>query len=184
MRPTRLSIPDLILLEPKCYQDQRGYFYESYNQKVYEEFLGPGIQFVQDNLSFSIKHVLRGLHFQIKQPQGKLIRLVSGSIYDVAVDIRPNSPSFGQWVGLHLSAESNQQLYIPPGFAHGFLVLSDYAKVMYKTTDYWAPEHERCIKYNDKTLNIDWPLTSAPITSAKDANGMDFSVISSQELCQ
>lgn len=175
MQARRLSIPDLIVIEPKLFEDNRGNFYESYNQRVYAELLGQDIKFVQDNHVYSIKNVIRGMHFQIRQAQGKLIRVISGVISDVAVDTRPQSPTFGKWESVQLSAENKRQLYIPPGFAHGYLVLSDHAEVLYKTTDYWAPEHERCIIWNDSFLNITWPLTSQPIISARDAQGLVWS---------
>jgi dTDP-4-dehydrorhamnose 3,5-epimerase len=162
------DLPEVLLVEPKVFGDQRGFFYESFNQKVWEEKTGLQTRFVQDNHSRSIKGVLRGLHYQIRQPQGKLVRVVVGEVFDVAVDVRKNSPTFKQWVGVHLSAENKRQLWIPAGFAHGFLVLSDVAEFLYKATDYYAPEHERGIVWNDPELAIAWPWTGTPTVSAKD----------------
>ncbi len=164
--PTEL--PEVLIVEPKVFGDQRGFFYESFNQKAWEEATGLNPNFVQDNHSRSSKGVLRGLHYQIKQPQGKLVRVVVGEVFDVAVDVRRNSPTFKQWVGVHLSAENKRQLWIPEGFAHGFLVLSEAAEFLYKATDYYAPEHERIIVWDDPDIAIDWPLTEAPTVSAKD----------------
>jgi dTDP-4-dehydrorhamnose 3,5-epimerase len=174
MKLTPTSIPDLLVLYPKVFEDERGFFFESYNQRVFEE-LGVSAQFVQDNHSRSRKGILRGLHYQIKNAQGKLVRAVAGEIYDVAVDLRKHSPTFGKWLGFNLSAANKRQIYVPPGFAHGFLVLSDYAEVIYKTTDFYAPQHERCIVWNDPTLGIDWPIEGRPILSPKDADGASFS---------
>ncbi|MCG7328582.1 dTDP-4-dehydrorhamnose 3,5-epimerase [Achromobacter sp. ACRQX] len=171
MKATPLAIPDVVLIEPKVFGDARGFFYESYNQKAFESVIGAGVEFVQDNHSRSVKGVLRGLHYQIEQAQGKLVRVVQGSVFDVAVDIRKSSPTFGHWVGATLSEENKQQLWVPAGFAHGFLVLSDTAEFLYKTTDYYAPEHERCIAWNDPSLKIDWPLDVSPTLSAKDSQG-------------
>lgn len=168
------SIPDVIIIEPKVFQDSRGFFLESYNQKTFTEKLGIAPNFVQDNHSKSEYNVLRGLHYQIIQPQGKLVRTIVGAIYDIAVDIRKKSPTFGQWVGCELNGENKCQLWIPPGFAHGFLVLSEVAEVMYKATDYYAPEGDRSILWNDPDLAIDWPLKTAPILSAKDSNAQKF----------
>jgi dTDP-4-dehydrorhamnose 3,5-epimerase len=165
-------MPDVLLLEPKIFGDERGFFFESFNQRRFEEIVGRQVHFVQDNQSRSAKNVLRGLHYQIRQPQGKLVRVLAGELLDVAVDIRRYSPRFGQWTSAVLSAENKHQLWVPSGFAHGFLVLSDYAEVLYKTTDYWAPEHERCIAWNDPTLAIDWPLSGDPILSSKDREGV------------
>ena len=163
------SIPDVVIIEPRVFGDSRGFFYESFNHKAFAEKVSPGVEFVQDNHSRSARHVLRGLHYQIQQAQGKLVRVVAGSVYDVAVDIRQNSPSFGQWVGVTLSDENKRQLWVPPGFAHGFLVLSEFAEFLYKTTEYYAPEHERALLWNDPALAIDWPLGEAePILSKKD----------------
>jgi len=174
MKATPLRIPDVILLEPKVFGDERGFFFESYNERRFAELTGRKATFVQDNHSRSAKNVLRGLHYQIKQPQGKLVRVISGEVFDVAVDIRKSSPTFGQWVGEHLSGENKKQLWIPEGFAHAFVVLTDYAEFLYKTTDYWAPEHERCIVWNDPKLAIAWPVSSTPSLSGKDAQGVPF----------
>ena len=172
MRVTPTAIPDVLLVEPQVFGDDRGFFYESFNARKFRELTGLEPVFVQDNHSRSAKNVLRGLHYQIRQPQGKLIRVVAGAVFDVAVDIRNGSPTFGRWVGHTLSAENKQEVWIPVGFAHGFLVLSDYAEFLYKTTDYWVPEHERCIIWNDPELAIRWPIEVAPILSAKDAKGV------------
>lgn len=175
MKATRLAIPDVVLFEPRVFGDDRGFFFESFNHRQFEEAIGRSVSFVQDNHSRSAKNVLRGLHYQIKQPQGKLVRVAVGEVFDVAVDIRESSPTFGQWVGEILSAENKKQLWVPEGFAHGFLVLSDYAEFLYKTTDYYAPEHERCIRWDDPFLNIQWPAAiGQPILSAKDAQGIAF----------
>lgn len=174
MKVTPLAIPDVLLIEPKVFGDERGFFFESFNQRRFEEAIGRPVQFVQDNHSLSVKNVLRGLHYKIQQPQGKLVRVVQGEVFDVAVDIRKSSPTFGQWVGAILSAENKQQLWIPEGFAHGFVVLSDTAEFLYKTTAYYAPAHERCILWNDATLQIQWPAGVQPILSAKDAQGKTF----------
>lgn len=174
MKATPLAIPDVILIEPKVFGDERGFFFESFNQAQFEQAIGKSVQFVQDNHSRSAKHVLRGLHYQIQQPQGKLVRVVQGEVFDVAVDLRKRSKTFGQWVGEILSAENKRQLWIPEGFAHGFVVLSDTAEFLYKTTDYYAPAHERCILWNDATLAIQWPAGIQPILSAKDAQGKPF----------
>lgn len=172
MKITPTAIPEVLLIEPKVFGDARGFFFESFNLRVFQQATGLAPSFVQDNHSRSAKNVLRGLHYQIKQPQGKLVRVVAGAVFDVAVDIRRGSPTFGQWVGDILSAENRKQLWIPPGFAHGFLVLSDSAECLYKTTDYWAPEHERCIRWDDPQLAIEWPLQGQPALSAKDAAGV------------
>lgn len=171
MRVTSLAIPDVVLIEPKVFGDERGFFYESYNQTRLEEAIGKKIHFVQDNHSKSAKNVLRGLHYQIQHPQGKLVRVTAGEVFDVAVDIRKSSPVFGKWVGETLSAENKKQLWIPEGFAHGFLVLSDSAEFLYKTTDYWYPEYERCIMWNDPSINIHWLSATNPTLSAKDTQG-------------
>jgi dTDP-4-dehydrorhamnose 3,5-epimerase len=172
MQATRLAIPDVVLIEPKVFGDARGFFYESFNQRAFNEATGTDYQFVQDNHSRSSKGVLRGLHYQIQQPQGKLVRVAQGAVFDVAVDIRKSSPTFGQWVGAELSADNHRQLWVPPGFAHGFLVLSESADFLYKTTDYYAPQHERCIAWNDPALGIQWPdVGTAPQLSAKDLTG-------------
>ena len=174
MKATPLAIPDVVLIEPKVFGDERGFFFESFNQAQFKAAIGKPVQFVQDNHSRSAKHVLRGLHYQIQQPQGKLVRVVQGEVFDVAVDLRKRSKTFGQWVGEILSAENKRQLWIPEGFAHGFVVLSDTAEFLYKTTDYYAPAHERCILWNDETLAIHWPAGIQPILSAKDAQGKAF----------
>ena len=174
MQAVQTGIPGLLIFEPKVFGDARGFFFESFNQKKFSELTGVGGTFVQDNHSRSARNVLRGLHYQIKQPQGKLVRVVAGEVYDVAVDIRRSSPTFGKWFGTRLSAENKKMMWIPVGFAHGFVVLSDHAEFLYKTTDYWAPEHERCIAWNDPTLAIDWPLQGEPLLSAKDAAGRPF----------
>ncbi|MBW4618451.1 MAG: dTDP-4-dehydrorhamnose 3,5-epimerase [Cyanosarcina radialis HA8281-LM2] len=165
------EIPDVSLVEPTVYQDDRGFFYESYNQKRFIDRTGVATNFVQDNHSRSQQNVLRGLHYQIEQPQGKLVRVAVGAVFDVAVDLRKSSPTFGKWVGAILSAENKRQLWVPPGFAHGFLVVSEVAEVLYKTTDYYAPEHERCLLWNDPKIAIAWPLSGEPILSAKDRDG-------------
>lgn len=171
MKATPLAIPDVILLEPKVFGDNRGFFFESFNQAKFEAAIGRQVAFVQDNHSRSVQNVLRGLHYQIQQPQGKLVRVVQGEVFDVVVDIRKSSPSFGQWVGEILSAENKRQMWVPEGFAHAFVVLSDTAEFLYKTTDYYAPEHERCIAWNDPAIAIQWPLDGAPALSAKDQQG-------------
>lgn len=175
MKVVATNLPEVLLLEPTVFGDARGFFYESFNQQVFETAIGGQQSFVQDNHSRSAKNVLRGLHYQIHQPQGKLVRVVAGEVFDVAVDIRRHSPHFGQWTGEYLSAENRKQLWVPEGFAHGFLVLSDYAEFLYKTTDYYAPEAERCIAWDDPDIAIDWPLDSeAPLLSKKDAQGVRF----------
>lgn len=171
MKATPLTISDVILLEPKVFGDERGFFFESFNQANFEAAIGRHVTFVQDNHSRSVKNVLRGLHYQIQQPQGKLVRVVQGEVFDVAVDIRKSSPTFGQWVGESLSAENKRQMWVPEGFAHGFVVLSATAECLYKTTDYYAPEHERCIAWNDPAIAIQWPLAGKPVLSAKDQQG-------------
>ncbi|WP_313311905.1 dTDP-4-dehydrorhamnose 3,5-epimerase [Pulveribacter sp.] len=171
MKATRLAIPDVVLIEPKVFGDARGFFFESFNQRAFDEATGTSHQFVQDNHSRSSRGVLRGLHYQIQQPQGKLVRVARGAVWDVAVDIRKSSPTFGQWVGVELSEDNQRQLWLPPGFAHGFVVLSETADFLYKTTDYYAPEHERCIVWNDARLGIQWPYQGQPSLSAKDAQG-------------
>lgn len=175
MKATPTSIPDVIVIEPKVFGDARGFFFESFNQKAFDEAIGRHVDFVQDNHSRSAKGVLRGLHYQIQQPQGKLVRVVSGTVFDVAVDIRRSSPTFGQWVGVELSESNHRQLWVPAGFAHGFLVLSETADFLYKTTDYYAPAYERCIRWDDASIGIEWPDTGgAPVLSAKDAAGASF----------
>ncbi len=172
MKATRLAIPDVVLIEPRVFGDARGFFFESFNQKAFDEATRTSYQFVQDNHSRSGRGVLRGLHYQIRQPQGKLVRVVRGAVWDVAVDIRRGSPTFGQWVGAELSEDNQHQLWVPPGFAHGFVVLSETADFLYKTTDYYAPEHERCIAWNDAQLAIQWPYQGEPVLSGKDAQGV------------
>lgn len=171
MKATPLAIPEVVLIEPKVFGDARGFFFESFNQASFEKAIGKAAHFVQDNHSRSAKNVLRGLHYQIKHPQGKLVRVVQGEVFDVAVDLRKSSKTFGQWVGEILSGENKRQLWIPEGFAHGFVVLSDSAEFLYKTTDYYAPVHERCIAWNDDALGIAWPAGVKPVLSAKDAQG-------------
>lgn len=169
------AIADVKVVEPKVFGDSRGYFFESFNQRQFDGALGKRLTFVQDNQSRSARGVLRGLHYQVKQPQGKLVRVLQGEIYDVAVDIRQGSPTFGKWVAEVLSAQNKKQLWIPAGFAHGFVVTSETAEVLYKTTDYWAPQYERCIRWDDPTLAIPWPLDGiTPIVSDKDKVGMLF----------
>lgn len=165
------AIPDVLIIEPKVFGDERGFFYESYNRKAMTD-AGIPDDFVQDNHSRSARGVLRGLHYQTQQTQGKLVRVISGSVYDVAVDLRKSSPTFQQWVGIVLSAENKRMAWIPPGFAHGFLVTSDTAEFLYKTTDYWAPKYERSLLWNDPELGIDWPLEGEPLVAAKDAAGL------------
>jgi dTDP-4-dehydrorhamnose 3,5-epimerase len=168
------EIPEVLILEPKIYGDSRGFFYESYNEQVFAAKAGVSPHFVQDNHSCSLKNVLRGLHYQIQQPQGKLVRVVVGEVFDVAVDIRKSSPTFGQWVGCLLSAENKRQFWIPEGFAHGFLVLSEVAEFLYKTTNYYAPQYDRTLLWNDANLAIAWPLDGNPILSEKDKAGQLF----------
>jgi dTDP-4-dehydrorhamnose 3,5-epimerase len=172
MQVIRTEIPDVLLLEPKIFGDSRGFFFESYNARTFREDTGQQVVFVQDNHSRSAKNVLRGLHYQIQQPQGKLIRAIHGEVFDVAVDLRRASPTFGRWVGARLSAENRRMAWIPPGFAHGFLVLSEFAEVLYKATDYYAPAHERTLLWNDAALHIPWPLTGEPTLSDKDRTGV------------
>lgn len=175
MQCTATPLAGVALLEPKVFGDDRGFFFESFNRRRFGELTGWNGDFVQDNHSRSARGVLRGLHYQIRQAQGKLVRVVAGEVFDVAVDLRQSSPTFGRWCGYRLSAENKRQLWIPPGFAHGFVVLSASADFLYKTTDYWAPEHERCIAWNDPDLAIDWPLAGlTPQLSAKDAQGIPF----------
>ena len=174
MRGTPTAIPDVLTLEPKVFGDDRGFFYESYNQQAFQAATGLNVTFVQDNHSKSARNVLRGLHYQVEQPQGKLVRVVQGEVFDVAVDIRKGSKTFGLWVGQILSAENKKQLWVPPGLAHGFVVLSDTAEFLYKTTDYYAPAHERCIAWNDPDLAINWQMQGEPLLSAKDAAGVAF----------
>ncbi|MDH5386882.1 MAG: dTDP-4-dehydrorhamnose 3,5-epimerase [Gammaproteobacteria bacterium] len=174
MKVITTGIPDLLIIEPKVFGDERGFFFESFNNKIFKELTGVTDEFVQDNHSKSTKGVLRGLHYQIKQPQGKLVRVVRGEVFDVAVDLRKSSETFGQWQGVHLSAENKRQFWMPEGFAHGFVVLSDEAEFLYKTTDYYAPEYERCIRWDDDGLSIDWQFGGSPLVSDKDANGQLF----------
>ena len=173
MRAVRTTIPEIILLEPRVFEDTRGFFYESYNRDVFRQH-GIDAEFVQDNHSHSVRNVLRGLHYQIRQPQGKLVRVTAGQVFDVAVDLRRSSATFGKWTAFTLSAASRRVAWIPSGFAHGFLVLSDYAEFLYKTTDYYAPQHERCIVWNDPNLAIIWPVGVVPMVSAKDQAGRQF----------
>jgi dTDP-4-dehydrorhamnose 3,5-epimerase len=165
------SLADLLLIEPKVFGDERGFFYESFNARKFAELTGITDAFVQDNHSRSAQNVLRGLHYQVRHPQGKLVRVTSGAVLDIVVDIRKSSPTFGQWSGTQLSADNKRQLWVPAGFAHGFVVLSDYAEFLYKTTDYWMPEYERCILWNDPAIGIDWNIDAAPLLSTKDAVG-------------
>ncbi|KQT37359.1 MULTISPECIES: dTDP-4-dehydrorhamnose 3,5-epimerase [unclassified Methylophilus] len=168
------AIPDVLVFQPKVFGDNRGFFFESFNENIFAETTGLRPRFVQDNHSKSAKNVLRGLHYQIKQPQGKLVRVTQGAVFDVAVDLRSQSPTFGKWVGEVLSDENKKMLWVPEGFAHGFLVLSELAEFLYKTTNFYAPEHERCIIWNDQTLNIEWPIAQKPSLSTKDALGLSF----------
>ncbi len=171
MKATHTTIPDIFVIEPIIYSDNRGFFFESFNQRQFNELIGQNIQFVQDNHSHSTHGVLRGLHYQIEQPQGKLVRVVRGAAFDVAVDIRKSSPTFGQWVGIELNENNHCQLWVPIGFAHGFVVLSDSADFLYKTTDYYAPDFERCIAWDDPEIDIKWPLEAQPLISVKDKLG-------------
>ncbi len=175
MQITQTSLGGVLLIDPKVFGDARGFFFESFNAKRFSELTGFIPPFVQDNHSRSARGVLRGLHYQIRQPQGKLVRVSAGEVFDVAVDIRRSSPTFGKWAGVVLSAENKRQLWIPPGFAHGFVVLSETADFLYKTTDYWAPEHERCIRWDDPQIGIKWPIDFTPALSGKDAQGAAFS---------
>jgi len=172
MKATPLAIPEVMLIEPKVFGDERGFFFESFNQKAFNEATGLDVQFVQDNHSRSAKGVLRGLHYQMQKPQGKLVRVVRGAVFDVAVDIRKSSPTFGKWTGVELSEINQKQFWVPAGFAHGFLVLTDTADFLYKTTEYYAPQHERCIAWNDPALGIKWPEGTRPQLSAKDQAGL------------
>ncbi|MGI8501736.1 MAG: dTDP-4-dehydrorhamnose 3,5-epimerase [Hassallia sp.] len=171
MKIIETEIPDVVVIEPRVFEDERGFFCESYNERVLQEKANIGERFVQDNHSRSAKNVLRGLHYQIKQSQGKLVRVVAGEIFDVAVDLRTSSKYFGQWIGVNLNAKNKQQLWIPAGFAHGFVVVSEYAEVLYKTTDYYAPEYERSLLWSDPDLAIAWPLEVEPTVSVKDRAG-------------
>jgi len=174
MQITPTSIPDVLILEPKVFGDERGFFFESFNENRFRELTGIDLHFVQHNHSRSAGGVLRGLHYQIQQPQGKLVRVVVGEVFDVAVDIRRSSTTFGQWFGTLLSAENKRQMWVPPGFAHGFCVTTDIAEFLYLTTEYYAPEHERCIAWDDPDLSINWPLATVPNISAKDRQGCLF----------
>jgi len=174
MKTIATAIKDLLIIEPRVFGDERGFFFESYNQRKFAELIGREVEFVQDNHSRSVKNVLRGLHYQIQHPQGKLVRVVHGTVLDVAVDIRKSSHTFGQHVAIELSAENKRMLWIPEGFAHGFVVLSDTAEFLYKTTDYWFPEHERSLRWDDPDLAIDWKILSSPSLSGKDAQGALF----------
>ena len=175
MKITKTSLNDLYVLEPKVYDDERGYFFESYNSEKFKKNTGLDLEFVQDNESYSKKGVLRGLHYQVEKPQAKLVRVAQGCVYDVAVDLRQNSTTFGKWFGAILSDENKKQLWIPEGFAHGFIVMSEEARFNYKVTEYWYPEHERCIIFNDPSLAIEWPIGVEPIVSKKDQLGTTFS---------
>jgi dTDP-4-dehydrorhamnose 3,5-epimerase len=174
MKVTPTAIPEVLLIEPRVFGDARGFFFESFNQRAFQEASGLNLEFVQDNHSRSSQGVLRGLHYQIEPPQGKLVRVVRGRVFDVAVDLRRSAATFGRWVGMELSEDEHRQLWIPPGFAHGFMVLSESADFLYKTTDYYAPEHERCVAWNDPQLGIEWPDSVTPRLSAKDATGLPF----------
>lgn len=172
MKVVPTAIPEVLVIEPRVFGDARGFFFESFNQKAFGAATGVDLPFVQDNHSRSAQGVLRGLHYQLRQPQGKLVRVVRGAVFDVAVDIRRRSPTFGRWVGVELSEENQRQMWVPPGFAHGFLVLTPSADFLYKTTDYYAPEHERCIAWNDPAIGVEWPLAGEPQLSAKDREGL------------
>lgn len=172
MQVIATDLPEVMIIEPKVFGDARGFFLESFNARAFAEATGVDLPFVQDNHSRSAQGVLRGLHYQIQQAQGKLVRVVRGSVFDVAVDVRRSSPNFGRWVGVELSEDNHRQLWVPPGFAHGFLVLSASADFLYKTTDYYAPEHERCVLWNDPAIGIDWPLPGEPLLSGKDQAGV------------
>ena len=174
MRLIKTGIPEIVILELNVFGDARGFFFESYNENAFAAATGLRPRFVQDNHSRSAKNVLRGLHYQVRQPQGKLVRVTAGEVFDVAVDLRQSSPTCGHWVGALLSAENRRMMWVPQGFAHGFVVLSEFAEVLYKTTDFYAPEHERCIRWDDPDLGIDWPLQGVPLLSAKDSQGMLF----------
>jgi dTDP-4-dehydrorhamnose 3,5-epimerase len=174
MKVVRTAIPDVVILEPRVFPDERGFFLESWNARDFRAAIGFDVAFVQDNHSGSRRGVLRGLHYQIVQPQGKLVRVVRGRVFDVAVDLRRHSATFGRWVGAELSADSHRQVFVPAGFAHGFLVLSDWADVLYKTTDYYAPQHERCLIWNDPEVGIAWPLAGEPVLAAKDRVGLSL----------
>jgi dTDP-4-dehydrorhamnose 3,5-epimerase len=174
MKVLPTSLPEVLIIEPKVFGDTRGFFFESFNQKVFNQATGLNATFVQDNHSRSARGVLRGLHYQIRQPQGKLVRVVRGAVFDVAVDMRKSSPNFGRWVGVELTEENHRQLWVPAGFAHGFVVTSESADFLYKTTDYYAPEFERCVAWDDPTIGIQWPLAGEPQLSAKDRVGAEL----------
>ena len=171
MQATPLAIPEIVLLTPRVFSDHRGTFFESFNARVFRERTGADVEFVQDNHSTSKAQVIRGLHYQVQHAQGKLVRVVAGSVYDVVVDMRKSSPTFGQWVGIELTADDRSMLWVPAGFAHGFYVSSNAAEVLYKTTDYWAPEHERTLLWNDPAVGVEWPLTGDPVLTQKDEAG-------------
>jgi dTDP-4-dehydrorhamnose 3,5-epimerase len=175
MNVIETEIPGVLVLEPTVFGDERGFFFESHNERAFAAATGVSVRFVQDNHSRSVQNVLRGLHYQITQPQGKLVRVVAGEVFDVVVDIRRSSPTFGRWAANVLSDENRRMLWVPPGFAHGFLVTRDHTEVLYKTTDYWAASFERCIAWNDPQLNIAWPLQGNPVLSAKDRDGLPLS---------
>jgi dTDP-4-dehydrorhamnose 3,5-epimerase len=175
MRATPTLIDDVLVIEPKVFADARGFFFESFNERAFAEATGIALKFVQDNHSRSVKNTVRGLHYQVQQSQGKLVRVAAGEVFDVVVDLRRKSPTFGKWEGQYLSADNKTMLWVPPGFAHGFAVLSDYADFLYKTTDYWAPQHERTLLWNDPDLGIAWPLAGEPILAAKDRAGKRLS---------
>jgi dTDP-4-dehydrorhamnose 3,5-epimerase len=172
MKAVRTNIPDVVILEPRVFGDERGFFFESWNARDFGAAVGSDVRFMQDNHSRSKRGVLRGLHYQIIQPQGKLVRVARGRVFDVAVDLRKSSATFGRWVGVELSDDNHRQVWVPPGFAHGFLVLSDWADFLYKTTDYYAPQHERCLLWNDPDVAVDWPLQGEPVLAAKDRAGL------------
>jgi dTDP-4-dehydrorhamnose 3,5-epimerase len=169
MKVTPTALPEVLLLEPRVFGDERGFFMESWNAQTFREATGLDVTFVQDNHSYSTRNVLRGIHYQVVRPQGKLVRVVTGAVFDVAVDLRRSSPTFGRWVGFELSAQNKQQMWIPPGFGHGFVVLSESADFLYKTTDYWIGQHDRTVRWNDPMIGIDWPLQGEPVLAAKDA---------------
>ncbi|GAB2921337.1 dTDP-4-dehydrorhamnose 3,5-epimerase [Paraburkholderia jirisanensis] len=174
---TATALPEVKVIEPRVFGDARGLFWESFNAREFAEHVQAGVEFVQDNHSRSVKHALRGMHYQIQHAQGKLVRVIGGEVFDAVVDMREGSRNFGKWTGQHLSADNKRQLWIPPGFAHGFLVLSDMADLVYKTTDYWYPEHERCLLWNDPDVAIKWPIVEAPILATKDVNGQRLAEI-------
>jgi dTDP-4-dehydrorhamnose 3,5-epimerase len=174
VKAIRTAIPDVVVVEPQVFGDARGFFFESWNRRAFAAAVGRDVDFVQDNHSASARNVLRGMHYQLRQPQGKLVRVVSGEVFDVAVDMRRSSPTFGRWVGERLSAANRRMLWVPEGFAHGFLVLSDMAEFLYKTTDYYAPEHERTLLWNDPRVGIEWPLSGEPVLKPRDASAPPF----------